>query len=87
MERVIRHQDELIGRINEENMFLRSKLHSFEYSTQCDENNNSQGSLHHATNPGDKLHEQLNNVSLHSINTTCIDMASNNKHYHGTKNL
>ena len=79
MERVIRHQDELIGRINEENMFLRSKLHSFEYSTQCDENNNSQGSLHHATNPSDKLHEQLNNVSLHSINTTCIDMASNNK--------
>ena len=79
MERVIRHQDELIGRINEKNMFLRSKLHSFEYSTQCDENNNSQGSLHHATNPSDKLHEQLNNVSLHSINTTCIDMASNNK--------
>ena len=60
-------------------MFLRSKLHSFEYSTQCDENNNSQGSLHQATNPSDKLHEQLNNVSLHSINTTCIDMASNNK--------
>ena len=60
-------------------MFLRLKLHSFEDSMQCDENNNSQGSLHHATNPSDKLHEQLNNVSLHSIKTTCIDMASNDK--------
>ncbi len=38
MEVVIRPQDELISKLNEENMVLKSKLFSFEYLVQCNGN-------------------------------------------------
>jgi hypothetical protein len=63
MEVVIRRQDELICKINYENMVLKSKLFSMEFlmheevihHTHSDGNNSPQGSLH-AVNPSDNTH-------------------------------
>ena len=74
MEVVINRQDDLICKINEENMVLKSKLFAIEFLMQdnprCDENNNSRGPLQSAE-PNDKSQEceQMININLPTINT------------------
>jgi hypothetical protein len=72
MEVVIRRRDELICKINDENMVLKSKLFSMEFlmymyeevihNTHSDGNNSPRGSLH-AVNPSDNTHSDGNNIN------------------------
>ena len=74
MEVVINRQDNLICKINEENMVLKSKLFAIEFLMQdnprCDENNDSREPLQSAE-PNDKSQEceQMININLPTINT------------------
>jgi hypothetical protein len=78
MEVVIRRQDELICKINDENMVLKSKLFSMEFlmheevihNRHSDGNSSPQGSLH-VVNPSNNTHSDGNNSpqgSLHAVN-------------------
>ncbi|CAB4035685.1 Hypothetical predicted protein, partial [Paramuricea clavata] len=78
LEVVIRRQDKLICKINDENMVLKSKLFSMEFlmreevihNTHSGGNNSPQGSLH-AVNPSDNTHSDGNNSPqgpLHAVN-------------------
>ena len=81
MEVVIRRQDELICKINDENMVLKFKLFSMEflmheeviYNTHSDGNNGPQGSLHAESHDC----EQLINVKLPTLNT--VDLTITDK--------
>ena len=74
MEVVINRQNNLICKINEENMVLKSKLFAIEFLMQdnprCDENNDSREPLQSAE-PNNKSQEceQMININLPSINT------------------
>ena len=74
MEVVIKRQDKLICKINEENMVLKSKLFAIEFLMQdnprCNENNDSQEQLQSAE-PNDKFQEceQMININLPTIST------------------
>ena len=72
LEVVINRQDDLICKINDENMVLKSKLFAIEFLMQdnprCDENNNSRGPSQSAE-PNDWECEQMININLPTIST------------------